>query len=77
MKNTELFLAAAAALLASSVALAAPAKFDKADANGDGKVDATEYAASGAKKEMANLDKDGDGSLSKKEYSMLFDEDCE
>ena len=40
-------------------------------------MDATEYAASGAKKEMAKLDKDGDGKLSKKEYSALFDEDCE
>ena len=77
LPDADMDLAAAAALLASSVALAAPAQFKKADANGDGSVDATEYAASGAKKEMAKLDKDGDGKLSKKEYSALFDEDCE
>ena len=77
MKTSEMIVAAAAALLVTSVAFAAPAKFKKADANGDGSVDATEYAASGAKREMAKLDKDGDGKLSKKEYSALFDEDCE
>ena len=29
------------------------------------------------KKDMAKLDKDGDGKLSKKEYSAGMDEDCE
>ena len=77
MKTTQLTLAALAALLATSVAIAAPAKFDKADANGDGVVDADEFAASGMKKKMEKLDKDGDGKLSKKEYSAGQDEDCE
>lgn len=77
MKMTQLTLAAAAALLASSVAFAAPAKFDKADANGDGSVDAAEFANSGIKKKFEKLDKDKDGKLSKKEYSAALDEDCE
>ena len=72
MHKTPMTLAAFAAMLATSVAFAAPAKFDKADANGDGSLDATEFAASGMKKEMAKLDK-----LSKKEYSAGMDEDCE
>ena len=77
MKMTQYALVAAAALLASSLALAAPAKFDKADTNGDGSLDAAEFAASGVKKKFEKLDKDGDGKLSKKEYSAALDEDCE
>jgi hypothetical protein len=78
MKMTQVAIAAAAALLLSSAALAAPAKFAKADANGDGAVDATEFAESGVKnRKFENLDKDGDGKLSKKEYSAALEEDCE
>lgn len=78
MKLTKIALVAAAAMLASSVAFAAPAKFDKADANGDGSVDAAEFAASGVKgKKFEKLDKDGDGKLSKKEYRAALEEDCE
>lgn len=77
MKITQILLASAAAVLATSVAFAAPAKFSKADANGDGALDAAEYAASGMKKEFAKLDKDGDGKLSKREYIAGMDEDCE
>ena len=78
MKITQITLTAAAALLASSVAFAAPLSFKKADANGDGSVDAAEFANSGVKnKKMEKLDKDGDGKLSKKEYSAALDEDCE
>lgn len=77
MMKTTLTLAAAIALFSTSVAFAAPLKFAKADANGDGNVDATEFASSGIKKEFAKLDKDGDGKLSKKEYSAALDEDCE
>ncbi|MCB1800715.1 MAG: EF-hand domain-containing protein [Gammaproteobacteria bacterium] len=76
MKSKQMILAAAAALLASSVAFAAPVKFAKADANGDGFVDATEFAASGMTKKMEKLDKNGDGKLDKKEYSAGLDEDC-
>lgn len=77
MKMTLVAIAAAAALLISSAAFAAPAKFAKADANGDGSVDAAEFAESGVKKKFENLDKDGDGKLSKKEYSAALEEDCE
>ena len=79
MKLTRLTLAAAVALLlATSTAIAAPKSFKKADANGDGSIDATEFAASGVEgKKMAGLDKDGDGMLSRKEYSAALDEDCE
>ncbi|MGB5198472.1 MAG: hypothetical protein WBN68_03440 [Sedimenticolaceae bacterium] len=77
MKTTRLTLAAAAALMASGVALAEPPKFDAADANADGGVDATEFAATKMKKEFAKLDKDGDGKLNKKEYTAALDEDCE
>ncbi len=38
-------LAAAAVLMASGISLADPPKFATADANGDGGVDATEFAA--------------------------------
>jgi ornithine cyclodeaminase/alanine dehydrogenase-like protein (mu-crystallin family) len=38
---------------------------------------AAEFAASGVKKKFEKLDKDGDGKLSKKEYSAALDEDCE
>ena len=76
MKTSMLLTAFSAALFAAAVT-AAPPKFDKADANGDGHVDATEFAASGVKKKFEKLDKDGDGKLSKKEYSSALDEDCE
>ena len=77
MKMTRLIVLAATALALSSVAFAAPPKFDKADTNGDGYLDASEFAATGMKKKMEKLDKDGDGKLSKKEYSAGMDEDCE
>ena len=77
MKRTQLILVAVVALFATSVALAAPKSFKKADANGDGVVDATEFADSGVKKELAKLDKNGDGKLDKKEYSAALNEDCE
>jgi opacity protein-like surface antigen len=79
MKIAQLTAAAFAALLASSVAFAAaqPPKFNKADANGDGFVDEAEYTASKAKAKFAKLDKDKDGKLSKKEYNVIFEEECE
>ena len=77
MKTTRLTVAVAAALLASGVALAQPPKFDAADTNADGGVDATEFAATKIKKKFPELDKDGDGKLTKKEYSAALDEDCE
>jgi Ca2+-binding EF-hand superfamily protein len=65
---------------ASGLAQAAPAKFDAVDANGDGSVDTEEFVKateSGVKKSFADLDKDGDGKLSKKEYSVVLEADCE
>ena len=49
-ENDQMTLAAAAAFFATSVAVAAPMKFVKADANGDGAADAAEFAASGMKR---------------------------
>ena len=79
MKKTNLFVAAAAALLVSGSVMAAekPPKFDKADANGDGAVDATEFAATKIDRKFAKLDKDGDGKLNKDEYAAALEEDCE
>jgi len=77
MKISQLTLAAAAALLASSVAFAATPSFKKADTNGDGMVDAEEFAATKVKRKFEKLDKNGDGKLDKKEYSVVLEEDCE
>lgn len=77
MKLINIAAVACAAVFASSLAFAAsPLKFEKADANGDGYVDAEEFAASNVKMEFSKLDKDGDGKLSKKEYSVALEEDC-
>jgi Ca2+-binding EF-hand superfamily protein len=76
MKSVQMLTLATAALLASSLALAAPPTFSKADANGDGVVDAEEFAASGIERKFEKLDKNGDGTLDKKEYAAVFDEDC-
>jgi len=79
MKTTNLFVAAAAALLVSGSVLAAdePPKFEKADANSDGGVDATEFAATQIDREFAKLDEDGDGKLNKDEYAAALEEECE
>lgn len=79
MKKTVLIPVAAAAILASSVAFAAegPPKFKAADTNGDGAVDATEFAATKLKRDFSKLDKDGNGSLNEKEYKAALEEDCE
>jgi hypothetical protein len=77
MKKTSKIAAALALLMATSIAFAAPVSFKKADVNGDEFVDAEEFANSGMTKEMAELDKDGDGKLSKKEYSAGLDDSCE
>jgi uncharacterized membrane protein len=66
--------------VASSLAHAAPAKFEALDANGDGSLDAAEFAKakdSGVKKSLGDLDKDKNGVLSKKEYSIVLEADCE
>ena len=79
MKKSKSLLALGAvlALLGSSVALAEPAAFKKADANGDGMIDSAELAKSGVKKKLAELDVNKDGKLSKGEYEIVFEEECE
>jgi len=79
MKKTNLFVAAAAALLVSGSVMAAdgPPQFEKADTSGDGAVDATEFAATKIDRKFANLDKNEDGKLSKDEYAAALEEDCE
>ena len=77
MKLSQLTLTACAALLASGVAIAEPKAFKAADANADGMIDAGEFAKAGVETAMAELDKDKNGSLSKKEYEVVLEEECE
>lgn len=78
MEKSKLILTMCAGLLISSIAIAAePPKFEGADANGDGGVDATEFAATKIDKEFAKLDEDGDGKLNKEEYAIALEEECE
>ena len=78
MNKTQLIVAAAAALLASSVAFAAdePPKFEVADKNGDGVVDAAEHKAAGLQFDFGNNETDGDGTLNKDEYQAALDAEC-
>ena len=78
MKKTQLITAAAAAILTSSVALAAgePPDFAGADKNGDGAVDATEFKAAGLEVEFGNVDTDGDGVLNEEEYQAAVEGEC-
>ena len=78
MKKTSLILAAAAALLATSVAFAAdePPDFAGADKNGDGAVDAAEFSATGLEGEFNNVDTDGNGSLNEEEYTAAVEGEC-
>lgn len=82
MKSLMTVLLAGLFTLASSVAIAEAEipEFKKADANGDGFVDAKEFEAAkaaGVKKSVGELDKDKDGKLNKKEYEVILDADCE
>ncbi|MCW8964599.1 MAG: EF-hand domain-containing protein [Gammaproteobacteria bacterium] len=75
MKNTPMILAACAALLFSTAALAEPKEFPKADANGDGKVDMAEFAKSGFEdKKFEEVDTDKNGIISKEEYTTALEE---
>jgi len=54
--------------------------FKEADADESGFVDDKEFVKTteaGIKKTLAELDKDEDGKLSKKEYSVILEEECE
>ena len=78
MKMTQLIVAAAAAILASSVAFAAdePPEFGAADTNGDGAVDAAEFKATGLEAEFKNSDTDGNGTLNEEEYTAVLEGEC-
>jgi opacity protein-like surface antigen len=78
MNKTQLIVAAAAALLASSIAFAAdePPKFAVADKNGDGAVDAAEHKAAGLQFDFSNNDTDGNGTLNEEEYQAALDAEC-
>lgn len=76
MKQTMIALATAATLVVASVASAAPI-FKDADTNGDGSLDAAEFAATKLDRKFEKLDKNGDGVLNKEEYRAALDEDCE
>jgi hypothetical protein len=57
---------------------AEPLEFVKADANADAMVDAAEFANSGVEgQKLEELDKDKDGALSKKEYDVVLEEECD
>ena len=77
MKKIHLTVTALAVVLASGMAMAEPKEFKKVDANADGMVDSAEFANSGVEKPMAELDKNKDGKLSKKEYEVVLEEECE
>lgn len=74
-------LAGLAAATATAFAADKPPKFKDVDANGDGSVDATEFAAAtaaGVKQAFEKLDKNGDGTLTRQEYAVVMgDADCE
>lgn len=78
MKLTQLTAVALVAMLTATSAVAAgPKKFKKADADGDGNITMEEFKESGAKAKFKSLDKNKDGMLSKKEYNVIFEEECE
>ncbi len=77
MRLSRCILTLAAAVLASHVAFAGLV-FEEADKNGDGAVDADEFAAAGVDQAFKQLDANGDGKLDSNEYSgdLDDDEDC-
>ena len=81
MKVTKIVVLTGFLALASAAAIAADIPdFKKADANGDKSVDATEFTKAtdaGVTKKFEELDTDKDGKLSRKEYSVVLDADCE
>lgn len=77
------FIILAGILSFSTIGIAAEDKiptFKKADADGNKFVDEKEFASAkkaGVKKSLAELDTNKDGKLSKDEYSVILEEDCE
>lgn len=73
-----MIFAACAALLTSNIAFAQtaePKEFPKADANGDGFVDAAEFATSGVDAKFEESDTNKDGKLDIDEYQAAVG-DC-
>lgn len=62
--------------LFSSIAMADPKEFKDADVNGDGFLDAAEFANAGVDDEYKEFDGNGDGKVSKDEYVEKLEE-CE
>lgn len=81
MKVKPLITTAIITLFTGGTALAAEVpSFKKADADGSGFVEESEYGAAkaaGVEKPYKELDKNADGKLDKNEYSVILDEDCE
>lgn len=80
MKVSPILLLAGILSISTAVIAAEIPTFEKADADKSGFVDDKEFAPAkdaGAPKSFADLDKDEDGKLSKKEYSVILEEECE
>ncbi len=79
-KTVQLVMASALLIASGSVMSAEIPKFKAADADSSGFVEEAEFTAAqeaGVKEAFAELDKDGDGKLSKDEYAVVLGEDCE
>ena len=84
MKTTKIAILAGLLAFTCSAAFAADEpkipEFKAVDVNKDKSVDEAEFAAAttaGVKKTLIELDTDKDGKLSRKEYSVVLDADCE
>ncbi|MGD8557344.1 MAG: hypothetical protein PVJ14_08315 [Chromatiales bacterium] len=79
-KTVQLVMASALLIASGSVMSAEIPKFKAADADSSGFVEEAEFTGAeeaGVKETFAELDKDGDGKLSKEEYAVVLGEDCE
>lgn len=77
--KTTIFFAGILSFSTALIAAEIPS-FKKADADESGFVDDKEFAPAteaGVEKSLADLDKDEDGKLSKEEYSVILEEECE
>ena len=84
MKLNKILILAGLLSLTSVTVFAEQAKqipdFKKVDVDKSKSIDVAEFAAAmaaGVKKSLKDLDTDKDGKLSRKEYSVVLDADCE
>ena len=78
--NKILILAMLLSLCSFSAYAADIPDFKKTDVDKSKSIDEAEFAAAtaaGVKKSLKDLDTDKDGKLSRKEYSVVLDADCE